>query len=149
MLLLLGFCTNRIEINTRHECPEPALYRTNLWERLKQVKRLSFANVSKELADKKRKADDDAALKNAMASIKIGSNLINDLKKLRISTQQTPRAGPAHVIGRHVFLNSAPLMLRGNGETFSELNLKTSQLSSSDVSHPFQREQDSFGGAQL
>ena len=81
------------------------------------------------MADKKRKA-------RGLATIKIGSNLVNDLKKLKILTKQTPRAGPADDVNRHVFMNSAPLMFRGNGEAFAELHHRTSHASSSDLSRP-------------
>ena len=71
------------------------------------------------------------------------------LKKLKISTQQGSMIDSAQVTGRHVIYNSAPLMHRGNGEAFSELNRRASQASSSDVSRLFQRGQCSFGNAKL
>ena len=144
-------CTNPPLVFHRPEPNEVPLYRTNLWEHLKQIKKQSFADVPKQVAEKKRKAEDDAALTRAMASIEIGSNVVNELKKLKISTQQGSVMDSAQVVGRHVTYNSAlaPLTHRGNGEAFSQLNRRASQASSSDVSRLFQRGQCSFGDAKL
>ena len=139
-------CTiNPIDLNSRPKSPEPALYRTNLWEHLKQVKKLSFAGVPGTVADKKRKVEEDAALTRDLASMKIGSNLVLDFKKLRTSTQQDPCAGPALSVNCQTLTNSAPLMYTGNGETVSTTILRAPNASSSDLSRRFQHGSKSFG----
>ena len=71
-----------------HACPDHStpitedlpLYRRNLWEHLRLVKQLSFKSIP---LNPKRKPLDDLSID--MASMKIGSDIVSSLKKLKIS----------------------------------------------------------------
>jgi len=72
--------THKVICHAEPSTELPPLYKRNLWEHLRLVKQLSFKSIP---LNPKRKPLDDLSID--MASMKIGSDIVSSMKKLKIA----------------------------------------------------------------